>query len=259
MSDTYNNARYYEIAFSFRDIIAEVDVFEELFKRYSNIRVKSVLEIACGACPHMMELARRGYKYVGLDLNEEMLKYSRDRAVESGIDAEIIRADMVDFKINEQVDFAYIMLGSLSVKSNSELASHFSAVACAVKSGGLYLLDWCIQFEGHHENDEGSSWDMEEAGIKVSTNVKWKPLDLAEQVFEEVITFDINDNGKRVRISGSEIKKAIYPQEFLLFVSAHKDWEFIGWWNNWNLADPLEKYSKTAQKISRPIVVLRKI
>ena len=129
--------------------------YEELFKRYSNIPVKYVLEIACGNCPHMLELSRRGYKYAGLDLNEAMLNYSRDRAQKSGIDAELIRADMIDFKIDKQVDFAYIMLGSLSVKSNTELESHFSAVAGAVKTGGLYLLDWCIQFEGHHENDKG--------------------------------------------------------------------------------------------------------
>jgi len=33
--DLYDNPKYYEIAFSFRDIKAEVDVFEKCFKRFS--------------------------------------------------------------------------------------------------------------------------------------------------------------------------------------------------------------------------------
>lgn len=42
MSNLYDNPKYYEIAFSFRDIHAEVDVFEEYFKCFSQIPVKSV-------------------------------------------------------------------------------------------------------------------------------------------------------------------------------------------------------------------------
>ncbi|MCK4526646.1 class I SAM-dependent methyltransferase, partial [candidate division WOR-3 bacterium] len=69
MSNLYDNPKYYEIAFSFRDIPAEVDVFEKSFKRFSEIPVKSVLELACGNSPHMKELVKRGYQYNGLDLS----------------------------------------------------------------------------------------------------------------------------------------------------------------------------------------------
>ena len=77
MSDVYNHPRYYEIAFNFRDIPAEVSLFEECIKRYSDIPVKSVLEMGCGNCPHLVEMVSRGYKYTGLDLNDKMLDYSR--------------------------------------------------------------------------------------------------------------------------------------------------------------------------------------
>jgi hypothetical protein len=63
LPEVYDNPKYYEIAFSFRDIPAEVDVLEECFKWFSKIPVKSVLELGCGNSPHMEELVKRGYQY----------------------------------------------------------------------------------------------------------------------------------------------------------------------------------------------------
>lgn len=61
MSEVYDYPEYYEIAFSWRDIPTEVDLFEECIRRFSKIQVKSVLEIGCGNSPHMEELIKRGY------------------------------------------------------------------------------------------------------------------------------------------------------------------------------------------------------
>ena len=55
-------------------------------------------------------------------------------------------ASMIDFRLEEPVDFAFILLGSLYVSSTTELLSHFDAISRALKPGGLYLLDWCVQF-----------------------------------------------------------------------------------------------------------------
>ena len=66
VNEVYHNPRYYELAFSFRDIPAEVDVCEALIKQYSRIPVSQVLELGCGPAPYLEELARRGYTYVGL-------------------------------------------------------------------------------------------------------------------------------------------------------------------------------------------------
>ena len=47
MSDksVYSNPKYYEIAFSFRNIPKEVDVFEKSIALYSRIPVKEIFEI----------------------------------------------------------------------------------------------------------------------------------------------------------------------------------------------------------------------
>jgi len=66
MGDTvYGNPKYYDIAFSFRDIPKEVETIEQCIRDYSKIPVINVLEIASGTSPHMDVLVGRGNVYTG--------------------------------------------------------------------------------------------------------------------------------------------------------------------------------------------------
>ncbi len=132
MTDVYDHPEYYEIAFSFRDIPAEVDVFEECFGRFSRIPVRSVLELGCGNSPHMIELVSRDYQYAGLDLSEAVLEYSGHKASEARVQADFVCADMLEFSLDKTVDFVYVLLGSLYAKTTMELETHFrSPVSCS--------------------------------------------------------------------------------------------------------------------------------
>lgn len=63
MADLYDHPKYYDIAFSYRDIPKEVDVFEECIRRFAKTPVKRMLELCCGPAPHMVELVKRGYQW----------------------------------------------------------------------------------------------------------------------------------------------------------------------------------------------------
>lgn len=254
-NDVYNNPKYYEIAFSWRDIPAEVDLFEQCFRQFSKIDVKSTLEIACGNCPHAAELIKRGYEYSGFDLNPEMLEYSRRKLKEKNLEAILLQRNIVDFSLDFQVDFAFILLGSLFAGSTADLLSHFASVAAALKPGGLYFLDWCVQFEPPFQTQGSSSWDMERDGIKVKTTVSWEPINLARQTFMETMRLEVDDHGRKFDIVEKDVHRAIYPQEFLRLIESFEDFEFIGWWNNWNLDHPLDN----AVKIDRPIIIIRRL
>jgi SAM-dependent methyltransferase len=256
LEDLYNNPKYYEIAFSFRDIKHEVDVFEECFRRYSKISVRRVLELGCGPGPHLEELARRGYEYVGLDVNETMLDYAKKKAEALGITATFVRTDMRFFLFEKPVDFAYVMLGSLYAETTDDLLSHFASVAQVLSPGGLYLLDWCINFGWGDVTTREQSWTEEKEGVKVDVRfVNEGVMDRAAQIRREMALVDVDDNGKKMHLETHEIKRAIFPQEFLLLVEKSGKFEFIGWWNNWNLDEPVEK----AKEISRPITIIRRL
>lgn len=253
MSEVYQSPQYYEIAFSFRNIPAEVNVFAALIKQYSRIPVSSVLELGCGPAPHLAELARRGYTYVGLDLSRPMLAYARKKADTIQTPAKFHVASMLDFRLDEPVDFAFILLGSLYARNTTELLSHFDAVGRALKRGGLYLLDWCVHFAPATERTE--SWEMSRDDIKVKATYQVKPINPVEQTVEEIITLEAEDAGAPVALREVLVRRDIYPQEFLLLMASRSNFEFVGWWNNWDLTQPLDG----TQTINRPIIVVRKV
>ena len=248
----YANPRFYEIAFSFRNIPHEVDVFEESIRRYSLIPVTRCLEIGCGPVPHLEELAGRGYEYMGIDISPEMVAYARSKASRLHVSAEIILADMIEFQIETPADFAFILLGSLCVSSTDEFISHFDCMSRNLKAGGLYFLDWCVQFAPISDRTE--TWEMGKGSETVVTTYGTKVLDYAEQMYEETLSVRVNDRGKRLTLHDRCIKRAIYPQEFLLFIAQHPGFEFIGWWNTWDLSRPLSG----SEQVDRPIIIIRR-
>jgi SAM-dependent methyltransferase len=253
VSEVYHNPKYYEIAFSFRDSAEEVAVFETLVKQYSRIPVSQVLELGCGPAPHLAELTRRGYSYVGLDLSHPMLAYAHNKADMLQASARFHLASMIDFRLDEPVDFAFILLGSLYATNTTELLSHFEAVGRALKRGGLYLLDWCVQFAPPAERTE--SWEMDREGINVKTTYQLTPVNPVEQTVEETLTLEAEEAGAAVMLREVLLRREIYPQEFLLLMASRSDFEFVGWWNNWDLTQPLDG----TQPINRPIIVVRKV
>lgn len=256
MMNLYNHPRYYEVAFSYRDIKREVGLFEECFHRHSKIPVRRVLDIGCGPSPHLEELTQRGYEYIGLDINKVMLDFALKKTKALNISATFIQADMQHFSLEKRVDFVFTMLGSLYLKTTEDLLSHFASVANALNSGGLYFLDWCIDFQWDAPSDRDQSWTIEKEGIKIDVKfVREGVIDRASQICRHKILTDVDDHGKMLHLESVETTRTIFPQEFLLLVEKSGKFEFIGWWNNWNLSEPIEK----AERVSRPITLIRRL
>ena len=87
------------------DYAAWADFIEESFARYSDVKVKTVLELGCGTGSMTLELARRGYGVIALDLSEEMLAVADSRAREEKLsNIRFIQSDMCSFDIGCTVD-----------------------------------------------------------------------------------------------------------------------------------------------------------
>ena len=228
-------------------------VLEQVIKQYSHIPVSTVLELGCGPAPHLAELARRGYQYTGLDLSPAMLEYAQSKADAVNASARFTLGDLTDFRLDEQVDFAIVLLGSLEARNTAELVSHFDSVSRALKPGGLYFLDWCVEFAPSKESTE--SWEMVSGQVTVKTTHQWNLVDPVEQIVEGSLTLEVEDEGAKKVFREAFVARLVYPQEFLLFIAARSDFEFVGWWNNWDLAQPLGE----TQEVGRPIIVLRRV
>lgn len=66
----------YDTAFQFRDAQNMVDFIEDCARMYTDIDVRSVVDIACGTGHYTREFARRGYTAYGIDINRETCQYA---------------------------------------------------------------------------------------------------------------------------------------------------------------------------------------
>ncbi|MCL4219140.1 MAG: class I SAM-dependent methyltransferase [Candidatus Hydrogenedentes bacterium] len=253
MSTIYDAPKYYDLAFSWRNIAHEADVLEACAARFMEAKPKRFLELACGNAPYLEELARRGYTYTGLDLSDAMLEFSREKAAAADIDATFIRGDMCDFKLDAPADFAFMLLGSLYVADTAQLMRHFACMVEALRPGGLYFLDWVVDFEPL--TDFVETWDMERDGVSITATVATRRLELVDQILEEHVTLEVNDNGVEHTFEDRRRKRAIYPQEFLLLAEMLPGFTFAGWWNSWDLNQPME----SATAVHRPIALLQRV
>jgi len=239
----YKYPGYYEIAFSFFDVKKQVDTFEVLIKKFSKIKVRRFLDLACGPSLQLREIARRGYEAIGLDLAPEMLSYLSEKAMEEGVQVETVQGDMCRFRLKEKVDFAFIMMGSLVVESNEKFMAHLNSVAHSLKRGGLYFIqNKAVDWTQAHEQ----SWTMEKEEVTVKTTYGlsfWK--DVLNQIYTEKGTLEVNDHGRIRNLITEEDLKFIFPQEFKALVKINGKFEFLGWWegneSTWFLDKPLEK------------------
>ena len=76
-----------------------------------------------------------------------------------------------------------------------------------------------------------------------------------EQTIEEIITLVVVEHSRQITLREVTVRREVYPQEFLLLLAQRPEFEFIGWWNNWDVTQPLDG----TQAIQRPITVVRRI
>ena len=237
--EAYQYPHYYEIALAPDDLGLEVDFFEAAIDKYSKTKVRRVFELAAGTAPYLEEWHKRGYTYCGLDLSPAMIEFARDKAHRLGIDAAFVLGDMRDLDRGlGPFDLVYVLLGSLYVRSNREFLDHLDRVGGLLPPGGLYLLDSFVWFRIFH--DYKRSWTRKKGGVTVHTRYRAELLDPVSQIYNECLTFTVNDHGKDVVIEGRVPAKVFFPQEFLCLVELSGRFEFIGWYNDFSFTAELK-------------------
>jgi Methyltransferase domain len=148
VSRVYDVAEAYALAFSYRDIPAEVDALLGWASLLTARPMASVLELAAGPAEHAREFAGRGLRATALDLSHAMTDYASAQAELIGVPLRVVTADMCDFAIEERFDLAIMMVDSIAhVLDTASLDAHFRCVAAHLNDSGCYII------EASHPND----------------------------------------------------------------------------------------------------------
>jgi SAM-dependent methyltransferase len=248
--EAYRYPHYYEIALAPRDPAGELDFFQAAVAEFSKAKVCQVFELGAGTAPYLEEWDRRGYRYCGLDLSPAMLDFVREKARRKGIGAELVLGDMRDLDRGlGRFDLAYVMLGSLYMRSNREFLDHLARMADLLAPGALYLLDSVVWFRVLH--DYRRSWTRRRGDVRVHTRYRAEILDPIAQTYNETLTFTVDDHGAKSTIEGRVPVKMFFPQEFLCLVELSGRFDFVGWYNDFSLTAPVTPDG-------RHMVILRK-
>jgi len=103
-----NYAKTYETEGYTQGTMGEIDFIENEINHNKSIKI---LDIGCGTGRHSIELAKRGYNVTGIDLSECMLERAIEKAKESKVKVEFIKADARDLKFEKEFDLALIICG----------------------------------------------------------------------------------------------------------------------------------------------------
>lgn len=86
-----NYAKKYDDESFTKGTLGEVDFIERETGDNKSFRI---LDIGCGTGRHSIELAKRGYTVVGIDLSESMLKRAKEKATNENVRIDFIQAEL---------------------------------------------------------------------------------------------------------------------------------------------------------------------
>jgi SAM-dependent methyltransferase len=100
-----------------------------------------ILDLACGAGQHAVELATRGYDLVGFDLSQSQLDWAGGLAQERNQRLQFTYGDMRDLTYNESFDAVYSWNTSFGFFEEEKNVDVLTRIFRALRPGGRFLLD----------------------------------------------------------------------------------------------------------------------
>ena len=128
-----------------------------------------ILDLACGFGRHSLELARRGFTVVGVDITKEYILDARKQAESEGLDAVFIHSDIRELSFSEEFDVVLNMAdGAIGYLENEEEnLKIFSAVSRVLKPDGKHLMD-IMSADYADSHFPCSLWDSGEKSLTLS-------------------------------------------------------------------------------------------
>jgi SAM-dependent methyltransferase len=139
--DIFLLPRAYDVIFQ-RNYDNECDFLRWCQETYGSCQDRSFLELGCGPARFARGMALRGYQGIGLDLNQEMLRYATAAAAQEGVELTLLHGDMAEFVLPRQVGLAACMLDTAChLVTNEQMVAHLRSVARGLLPGGVYVMD----------------------------------------------------------------------------------------------------------------------
>jgi len=136
-----------------------------------------VLDLACGIGRHSLELRRRGFEVVGVDISGDLLAMAERAAAEAGLEVSFMQADLRELELGGEFDLV-LSLNDGAVgyfETDAENYRTFEVVANALRAGGGHLMQLPNVLHAER-NLPAKSWIVGESTLELSDH-RWNAED----------------------------------------------------------------------------------
>ena len=134
-----NYANQYENEGFTKGTQGEVDFIESEIGHKKTVRI---LDVGCGTGRHAIELAKRGYRVLGVDLSDNMLARARENAILAGVDVEFLQGDARRLNFRNEFDLAIMLCeGAFPLMETDEMNFKIlKGISRALKNSGKLIM-----------------------------------------------------------------------------------------------------------------------
>jgi SAM-dependent methyltransferase len=128
----------YDDLYQDKNYSAECDLLERVFRDFSLIPIRRVLDLGCGTGRHAALLADRGYEMFGVDRSAAMLDNARAR----GTAARFAEGDITSFDLGETFDAVVVLFAVLGyLTENADVLAALNTARRHLRPGGILFAD----------------------------------------------------------------------------------------------------------------------
>lgn len=101
-----------------------------------------VLDMACGSGRHSLELNRRGFSVVGVDISPDLIEIASRTGREAGLDVSFVQADLRELEFDGEFDIVLNLNdGAIGyLENDAENRRTFEVIAAALRPAGRNLV-----------------------------------------------------------------------------------------------------------------------
>jgi SAM-dependent methyltransferase len=207
-----------------------------------------LLDLACGIGRHSLELRRRGFEVVGVDISPDLLEIAVGEAENQRLDVEFMQADLRELDLRDDFDLV-LSLNDGAVgyfETDAENYRTFEVVAQALREGGGHLVQlpnvlhaeahlpqksWIVgestlELSDHHWNAEDRYIEGSTVPIRFGEVFeKYEPIPFRQRLYTaEELTELYESVGMRLAntFAGSGKARKPKPSQFEIFVEGRK-------------------------------------